>query len=490
LHIIESWQRSDGYRENSKFDRKYVQLSDQFRYHRNAQLTLLFFYSNLHYKTPGGLAFDDWNNSPSIARPATSFTRGAIEQQAGVTNTTWYGGLSHQINLGKFLNHHISFLGTSTDFQNPFITNYEFRREQTIGTRTWFEASNHQEGNLLLNFHVGAELLQTGSDIKNYNNDFGSPSSPLKFDKIKATQTVLFSHLLFDFKNKWLLETGLSYNQYGYAFNSSFPIVVSTQSRSFKAQWMPKLAISYQLASFIAWRASVSRGYSPPALAEIRSSNNEVNTNLQSENGWNYETGIRLRSKNNFIWWDVSVFNYELQQAIVRRVDNAGQDDFINAGEITQIGVESQLVLQLIKKEEYRIVKGLELSNSFTYSDFRFTKYTYLGNKVPGVPSTVLVTGWTMRFPHQFYVYGQHYYASAIFLNDENSVAADAYSVFLLKAGSNLIRNKHFTLNLSAGIDNLLNEKYSLGNDLNAMGGRYYNAAMPRNFFCKVEVSL
>jgi iron complex outermembrane receptor protein len=41
-----------------------------------------------------------------------------------------------------------------------------------------------------------------------------------------------------------------------------------------------------------------------------------------------------------------------------------------------------------------------------------------------------------------------------------------------------------------AGIDNALDEKYSLGNDLNAFGGRYYNAAMPRNYYAGLSITL
>ena len=33
------------------------------------------------------------------------------------------------------------------------------------------------------------------------------------------------------------------------------------------------------------------------------------------------------------------------------------------------------------------------------------------------------------------------------------------------------------------GIDNLLNQTYSLGNDINAAGRRFYNPAPERNFF-------
>jgi iron complex outermembrane receptor protein len=38
-------------------------------------------------------------------------------------------------------------------------------------------------------------------------------------------------------------------------------------------------------------------------------------------------------------------------------------------------------------------------------------------------------------------------------------------------------------LEIFAGIDNGLNQLYSLGNDINAVGNRYYNPAPARNYF-------
>jgi iron complex outermembrane receptor protein len=37
-------------------------------------------------------------------------------------------------------------------------------------------------------------------------------------------------------------------------------------------------------------------------------------------------------------------------------------------------------------------------------------------------------------------------------------------------------------MELFIATDNILDEKYSLGNDINAFGGRYYNAAASFNF--------
>jgi iron complex outermembrane receptor protein len=40
------------------------------------------------------------------------------------------------------------------------------------------------------------------------------------------------------------------------------------------------------------------------------------------------------------------------------------------------------------------------------------------------------------------------------------------------------------------GIDNATVETYSLGNDLNATGGRYYNAAAGRNYYAGVTIRI
>ena len=44
--------------------------------------------------------------------------------------------------------------------------------------------------------------------------------------------------------------------------------------------------------------------------------------------------------------------------------------------------------------------------------------------------------------------------------------------------------------NCSIGVDNLLDETYSLGNDINAMGNRYFNPAAPRNYYAGMKFML
>ena len=49
---------------------------------------------------------------------------------------------------------------------------------------------------------------------------------------------------------------------------------------------------------------------------------------------------------------------------------------------------------------------------------------------------------------------------------------------------------KSLKVNFYAGVDNLLNEQYSLGNDINAAAGRYYNAAPAKNYFSGLALQL
>ena len=44
-------------------------------------------------------------------------------------------------------------------------------------------------------------------------------------------------------------------------------------------------------------------------------------------------------------------------------------------------------------------------------------------------------------------------------------------------------------LTVFTGVDNAFNAKYSLGNDINAAGGRYYNAAATANYFVGLSVN-
>jgi iron complex outermembrane receptor protein len=74
-------------------------------------------------------------------------------------------------------------------------------------------------------------------------------------------------------------------------------------------------------------------------------------------------------------------------------------------------------------------------------------------------------------------------------LNDANAVFASPYRLWQSKPGwkGSLIGT---TLDLFILLDNIGNQQYSLGNDINAFGGRFFNPAPTKNFLIGCVVGL
>lgn len=493
--FTQAYQRSDGYRENSGMQKHFVQLAHRWDYHSKMSLKALLVFSDLHYQTPGGLTLQQYEQNPAAARFPTATLPGAVAQKAAIYNRTVFGGISNEFRISAKLKHVISIFGSHTDFKNPFITNYEVRAENTIGARTYLDLGIGRTNRFSAKFNVGAEWQQTNSQIENFTNNQGNKGNLAASDDIHARQGFVFVRALADLYRKVLIEGSLSANLFNYSYRNNFPVQeAGFSTRNFNPQLMAGMSASWTISNLFSWRASVRNGYSAPTIAEVRSSDNIVNTALEAENGTSYETGFRLRGRREIIKLDASVFYFELKNAIVRRLNDDGTEYFINAGGTSQPGIEAQISLDLIRPEADKWIRSLQLTGNMTYSQFSFKDYRVAGNdfsgkSLTGVPRYTSTESISIGFPLGFSLYAQYYYASEIPLNDGNSVFADAYHLVQTRIEWKKPLSK-LELTFFAGIDNLLDQKYSLGNDLNAAGNRYYNAAAPRNYYGGIKAQI
>ncbi|MGB4399044.1 MAG: TonB-dependent receptor [Daejeonella sp.] len=495
LNVNHSYQTSNGYREHSSMQRHYGQVGYRWNYNKNSQLRFLALYSDLDYQTPGGLTIAQFNANPQLARPSTPTVAGPVAQKARIENKTFFGGLVNETLLSQNFRHVLALFGSHTDFLNPFITNYEIREEGTLGLRTYFELVSRANTGIRWKWNAGLELQGTNADISNFNNNRGVKGNQQAQDDIFSRQFFYFTRFSANLTEKLTAEVAASLNYFKYEFDKNIQTPTSYSERKFDPQLMPRFALSYQLNDGMAIRTSISRGYSTPTIAEVRASDNKINTKLESETGWNYEGGVRLRDRTDRFWLDASLFNYRLENAIVRRVNADDTEFYLNAGGTSQTGFETQASYWLIQPGTKRFISGLQLQNSYTLSKYYFRDYVnvtanYSGNRLTGVPRGVVINGFDLRIERNFYVFAQHNYTSKIPLNDANSLYAEDYNLVHLKAGWRKAKVGKAGLDFYVGIDNLLDENYSLGNDLNAFGGRYFNAAPLRNFFGGVKVTL
>jgi iron complex outermembrane receptor protein len=74
---------------------------------------------------------------------------------------------------------------------------------------------------------------------------------------------------------------------------------------------------------------------------------------------------------------------------------------------------------------------------------------------------------------------------SRIALTDANDVYASPFK--LMQAGVSV---NHHRFRYFFSVENLLNVSYSLGNDINAAGRRYYNPSSPRSYMGGISVQM
>jgi iron complex outermembrane receptor protein len=232
---------------------------------------------------------------------------------------------------------------------------------------------------------------------------------------------------------------------------------------------------------------NVSRGFSPPSLAEVRPSTNAFNATLAAETGNNVEIGFRGNAFAKKFLFDVTGYNFNLKDAIVIQRDASGADYYVNAGGTRQEGLETTLsFLPVINGTGF--ISSLKIWNSYSCNHYRFDTYVndandYSGNRLTGVPPTVNTSGIDLKIKNRFYINATVNYVDHVPLNDANTAYAKQYILVGSRVGYlHEFANKS-QIEIFLGIDNALDEKYSLGNDLNAQGSRFYNVAAPRNYY-------
>jgi len=194
---------------------------------------------------------------------------------------------------------------------------------------------------------------------------------------------------------------------------------------------------------------------------------------------------MKLSANQGRLFFSATVFQFDLRDAIVRQVNAAGAEYFVNAGTALQKGIEAELSWLLLNRPKGKFLQLLKMTHALTINNFRFGTYTvanisHAGKKMTGVPSEVYNFSMQSFFFQHYFCNINLNYAGKIPLNDANSFYAQAYRLWQGKFGwKGAVAKKQAELFVL--VDNMGDAVYSLGNDINAFGGRFYNPAAARN---------
>jgi iron complex outermembrane receptor protein len=485
LRIQYANQHADGYRENTEMTRHNINADVTIKVGEKDILAGTFFYSNLFYETPGGLTKTQYDENAKQARPAAGIFASAVDQKAAVYNKTPYFGISYDHVWSERTSTRLGVFGSKSGFKNPTIRNYEDRDESNFGARTTTDYAFGRELRSKLTF--GAEVQSFKSPIAVYDNNLGSKGSLQTSDDLRANQSSIFAQSEFVLPSDFFLTVGGSLNYLHYTYSHIEPAPAISQVKNFNTVFSPRVALLKKISESLSIFTNFSRGFSPPSLAEVRPSTNAFNPTLAAETGNNVELGFRGNAFAKKILFDVTAYDFRLKDAIVIQRDASGADYYVNAGGTRQTGLEATLSFAPIVNDK-GFISAFKVWNSYSYNHYRFDTYVndandYSGNRLTGVPPTVNTSGLDLKIKKRFYINATVNYVDHVPLNDANTSYAKKYILVGSRIGYLHEFINKSQIEIFFGIDNALDEKYSLGNDLNAQGGRFYNAAAPRNYY-------
>ena len=487
-----SHQTSDGYRQQAKMRRDIATWESVLKVNDKQSLHAYMSYSDLYYQTPGGLTLAQFDANPKQARPGAGSQPGAVENKAAIYQKTFLTGFSSDFQFNDHWHNTTSLYGSYTDFINPNIRVYEYRKEPHFGGRSVFTYKK-QIGKTDFQLDFGMEAQKGFFNTRDYGNNLGVADSMRSDDNLNNWQYMFFAQADFELPHGWSITAGASLNKSSVQDINLASKPSTTQRRVFKNKVPPHLAVLKQIDNHVSVYASVARGFSTPTVSEVLRSDGLFGTNLQPEDGMDYELGIKGTTLQNKLFFDASGFFFDLKNTIVQRIDANNVYYYVNAGSTKQKGFEIYSSYRFIDAPK-RFINSAKVFGSYAFHHFRYGSFKqvnndFSNNKLPGAAPNVVVAGLDVTSKTGVYLNITYNYTDKIVLNDANSAYASSYNLLGARLGYKKDFNKTIDLEIFAGADNLLDAKYSLGNDINAFGGRYYNAAAGRNYYVGVSFS-
>lgn len=482
---------TEGYRQNSNFERDGFLLNTSYQINEKNKISLLVNHIDFTAQIPSSLGATAFAEDPQQA----TFTW-RVSQGFETNNYTLVGlNYSHQFS-DKFEN--------STSIFYTYLDKYEARPfgildeiTKGYGFRTRFSGDfNFLEQ--AANYSFGAELFKDEYDWDEFRNLYAdnNGNGSLKGEQFARnkefrTQWNAFGTLILPISEKFSAQLGLNLNKTQYDYRDLFNSRTENKSanRNFKAIALPSLNLNYGFSKNHEIFANVSRGFSNPSLEETLTPDGAINPDIAQETGTNYELGTNLYLDERRFHLNLSVYQMNIKNLLVG--ERINEDQFVgkNAGKTRHRGLEIGL------SYNWNISKNIQLSPfvNYTLTDHSFVEFIdegddFSGNPLTGVPKQRRTSGIQLRLFENFYWNTTHQHVGEIPLTNAADIYSDPFTVFNTRMGYQKKLSNHFTIGVDFGVNNLFDKVYAQSVLINTQGfggrePRYFYPGDERNYY-------
>lgn len=481
---------TDGYRDNSRFERDGVLLNTSYQINEKNKIGLLVNHIDYTAHIASSLGATAFAENPKQAAANWGGVQGFEANNYSLVGVNYSHTFGERLEnttsiFYSYLDHFerrprpLGFLDEITNgygFRTRFIGNFGFlsrKAEYTLGAELYkdeYDWSLFETLEQPVNGSLQGNLFADNKEFRTQLNTFGT--------------------LLFPLTDAFSAQLGLALNKTQYDFRDRFNSGTENTSaeRDFDLIVLPSLDVEYRVSEAASLYANVSRGFSNPTVEQTLTPDGLINPDIAQETGTNYELGTELYLDNRRFHLNLALYQMDVRNLLV--AERVAEDQFIgkNAGKTRHRGLEVAM------DYTWTIGPKLQLSPflSFTLNDHQFLEFIdqgedFSGNPLTGVPKQLRTLGIQSRFLDGFYWNIVHRHVSEIPLTDANSLQSEAFNIFTTRLGYRKPLSNKFTIGIDFGVNNIFDEKYAESVLINAgsFGGepRYYYPGNPRNFY-------
>ncbi|REE24383.1 iron complex outermembrane receptor protein [Winogradskyella pacifica] len=488
--------KSDGFRENSNYNRKALLLTSNYTFDAKNDIGLLINYTDYFAQIPSSISKTAFNEDPSQA----AFTWNAA--QGFEDNKQVLIGLNYTHRFTNNFSNTTSIFYSYLDHYEPRPFNILDEYTNGYGARTLF-AKDFKFLNHKANLSFGAEIYsdqynwKTIENLYDSNANNGSLEGQLLSDNIENRNTLnAFATVTLPITEKLKAQLGVNFNTTNYKFKDDFNTGENNKNadRDFDPILAPNLNVLYQFTPNTTIYVNVSRGFNYPSIEETLTPEGVINPDLGPETGFNYEIGSELFLLDRKLKFQLSAYLLDIDNLLV--ADRVGDDQYIgrNAGKTEHKGIE------LSASYTQKFSNGFLLSPYINaeITDHRFIDFVddqtdYSDHQLTGVPKVKINGGLQLGFKN-FNLNTNFIHIGDMPLNDANTLSSDAYTVFNTKLSYKNSITKDFDIEINIGVNNFTDKQYASSVLINAVGfgnsePRYYYPGMPRNWFSGIKIA-
>ena len=475
--------QSEGFRENSSYDRKSFNLHAKQKINSKGSFSFLGTFTRLKAFIPSSINETDLRNNPEKAAATWAAAQGFESYDKFMLGL----GYDHQFSEKWSLQ--TSIFSNFKDAYEPRPFDILDEKTSSLGLRS---NVNYKDQLFSLPFELsfGTELLTEKYAYSLFKNLYKSQpgQGSLKGDEFSSIEqnrnySNYFLQMEFWISDKLHLETGVAFNTTKYSLKDIFENNSGAQKMpfTFGNVWSPRIGFSYKVSKGKNIFTSVSKGFSVPSVAETLTPEGQINTDLKPEVGWNYELGFKGNWLENKIYTEVTFYSTQIENLLVARRTANDQFVGINAGSSSHSGLEFLVNYKLFELTQFQMTSYFSGAvNTFKFKEFLDGDADYSGNQLTGVPEKQFNFGVDLTTKNGFGVNTSFRTMGKIPLNDSNTKYSERYSLLDIKTTYVFTIFKILKTELNAGINNVLGTKYAANILPNAVG---FGTAAPRYFY-------